>query len=118
MKKGLHIILCLSLCFVFLMAGVYLGRNTIDGDLTIEASRQKSNTPEDPSIFNDQKININTAGVEEFSLLHGIGETLASRIVDYRAAHGDYQKIEDLLNVEGIGEVRLAQIAKYITVGD
>lgn len=48
--------------------------------------------------------------------LDGIGETLAQRIIDYREIYGDFASVDDLLNVQGIGEKRLAAIRDKITV--
>lgn len=55
-------------------------------------------------------VNINTAGAEEIAdLMHGVGLAKANAIVDYRTEHGPFAKIEDLLNVKGIGESTLAK---------
>ena len=65
----------------------------------------------------DGKININIASQSELTDLPGIGDVLASRIVDYRRQHGDYTRIEDIRNVSGIGEKRFEAIQNKITVG-
>ena len=65
----------------------------------------------------DGKININLASQSELTDLPGIGNVLASRIVDYRRQHGDFQRIEDIKNVTGIGEKRFETIRDKITVG-
>lgn len=62
-------------------------------------------------------ININTAGVAELDTLPGIGPAYAQRIIDYRNLNGLYQKIEDIKNVSGIGNVTFANLKDYITVG-
>lgn len=64
----------------------------------------------------DFVININEAGVFEFTLLPGIGGKTAKSIVDYRNEHGPFKSKEELLNVSGIGEGRLTDIWDYITV--
>ena len=65
----------------------------------------------------DGKININLASQSELTDLPGIGNVLASRIIDYRRQHGDFLRIEDLRNVSGIGEKRFEAIMDKITVG-
>jgi competence protein ComEA len=62
------------------------------------------------------RININTAGVEELVSLPGIGPSYAKRIVDFREKNGPFKKVDDLLNVQGIGEKTLEKIRDKITV--
>ncbi len=50
------------------------------------------------------KVNINTATVEQLQTLPGIGPAMAKSIVDYRTKVGKFTKIEELINVKGIGE--------------
>ncbi len=63
-----------------------------------------------------QKININTADETALQMLPGIGSVLAGRIVDWREANGRFTAAEDLLAVEGIGEVKLNEIRDFITI--
>lgn len=62
------------------------------------------------------KININTAGIEELVTLNGIGEVKAQEIVAYREQNGAFERIEQLLNVKGIGEATFNKIQDWITV--
>lgn len=64
---------------------------------------------------NDSRININTASLEELMTLSGIGESKAKNIISYRSL-SPFKKIEDLLNVEGIGESIYVKIKENITV--
>ena len=61
-------------------------------------------------------VNLNTATAEELQQLSGIGEVLAGRIVSYRETHGGFRTVDDLLDVEGIGETRLNQWRPYLCV--
>lgn len=65
-----------------------------------------------------EKININTATVEELSKLPRIGAKVAQRIVDYRKEHGNFKKIEELMKVRGIGEKVFKNLKDLITVGE
>jgi len=60
-------------------------------------------------------ININTAGTSELDLLPGIGITRAEDIVSYRTKT-PFIKLEDLMNVSGIGETTFAKIKNLITI--
>ena len=60
-------------------------------------------------------ININTASKEELMSLQGIGEAKASAIIKYRT-NNPFKKIDDLLNVDGIGESLFESIKKSIEV--
>ncbi|GMB07560.1 competence protein ComEA [Thermolongibacillus altinsuensis] len=65
---------------------------------------------------NEKKVNINTATAEELQTLSGIGPAKADAIIAYREENGPFQKIEDLLNVSGIGEKSLEKIKEQIIV--
>jgi len=65
-----------------------------------------------------QKIDINRAELWLLEALPGIGETRAQAIVDYRSENGPFKRIEDLLQVEGIGEATFDKMKDFIAVSD
>ena len=84
-----------------------------------------TDTSPEPSTLSEQTaatertgglLDLNTAGKEELMELPGIGDVLAERIIAYRQECGGFYAVEDLLNVEGIGEKRLDAIRDLITV--
>jgi len=64
-----------------------------------------------------EKIDINTADAQELDTLPRIGPAIAERIVEYRRARGPFQKIEDLLDVPGIGPATFEAIRDRIVAG-
>jgi len=62
------------------------------------------------------KININTASADELMTLPGIGPSTAEKIISYREQNGEFKKIEDIMNVSGIGEGKFNKMKDYITV--
>ena len=61
-------------------------------------------------------ININSASQSELENLPGIGPSTASKIIDYRSKNGNFKKIEDIMNVSGIGESKFNSIKDYICI--
>ncbi|MBQ6380726.1 MAG: helix-hairpin-helix domain-containing protein [Clostridia bacterium] len=61
-------------------------------------------------------IELNSATQAQLETVPGIGEKTAAKIIAYRDAHGGFNSVEDLLEVEGIGEKKLASIRDYVCV--
>jgi competence protein ComEA len=61
-------------------------------------------------------ININTASAAELEALPGIGAKTAGRIVEYRQKNGPFKKVEELMNVRGVGEKNFLKLKPQITV--
>lgn len=64
----------------------------------------------------DGKIHLNTATKEELTTLTGIGESRAESIIAYREAHGSFQSVEELMNVDGIKEGIFQKIKEQIAL--
>ncbi len=62
------------------------------------------------------KIDLNSADQEQLQSLPGIGPSLARRIIDFRDKNGPFERIEDLMNVRGIGERKFDQLKDLIKV--
>jgi competence protein ComEA len=61
------------------------------------------------------KLSLATATVEQLDGLDGIGPTLAKRIVEYRDEHGGFRSIEELREVDGIGEKRYEALKEALS---
>ena len=72
-----------------------------------------TNSPNDKS---NDLVNINTATKEELDTLPGVGPATAEKILNYRQEHGNFQSIEDLKNVKGIGEAKFNKLQDKISI--
>jgi competence protein ComEA len=61
-------------------------------------------------------LNLNTATVAQLETLPGIGKSTAERILEYREKSGGFKKIEDLMNVRGIGEKSFLKLKPLVMV--
>ena len=61
-----------------------------------------------------EKIDINTATVDQLELLPHIGTKTAQAIIAYRDQHGPFKRIDDLTKVRGIGEKMFEELKKHI----
>ena len=61
-------------------------------------------------------LNLNTATLDQLETLPGIGRKVAERILEHRTKSGGFKKIEELMNVKGIGEKSFLKIKPLITV--
>ncbi len=68
------------------------------------------------SSVSNGKVNINTSSIDELKNLTGIGDKKAKDIISYREKNGNFNTIEDIMKVSGIGEANFAQIKEDITV--
>ena len=61
-------------------------------------------------------VDLNTATAEELDTLPGVGPSTAQAIIDYRTEHGRFRSVEDLLDVRGIGDAKLAELRPRVIV--
>jgi competence protein ComEA len=104
MKKILAFSLILMLNFIFIPTAFF---NASPGVVCAEEEMEAE-------VAN--KVNINTASVEELAALKGIGEKTAQAIVAYRGASGPFKTIEDIKNVKGIGDKKFEDLKDSITI--
>jgi len=63
-------------------------------------------------------VDINTATAKELQKVEGIGAKTAEKIVAYRAEHGAFKNVEELLKIKGFGKKKLEKAGDELTVGD
>jgi competence protein ComEA len=108
--------------------GLNLARTLVDGEQILVGVRPapwppqpaESGGPAAPSASVPDPaaapIDLNTATLEQLDVLPGIGPVTAQAILDWRSAHGAFTSVDELLEVDGIGDVTLADIRDLVTV--
>lgn len=71
---------------------------------------------ETPATISESAININTASVEELEKLPHVGEKIARRIVEHREKFGNFRKVEYLLLVDGISDIKFREFRNRVKV--
>lgn len=94
------------------LSGVNLAAPIMDGQQIVVPSIAANA----PDAVQDGRVAINLAGAGELEALPGVGPVLAQRIYDYREKNGPFETVEDLLDVPGIGEGKLASIREAVIV--
>ena len=87
----------------------------------IEKTEELSETSEETSVKMEENslptlVNINTADEKELMTLPGIGQVRATAIIEYRQREGNFEKIEDIMNVKGIKTGIFSKINNLICV--
>jgi competence protein ComEA len=62
-------------------------------------------------------VNLNAASLAQLQTLPGVGASTAQRILDYRQKNGAFKKIEELMNVKGLGEKSFLKLKPLVSVG-
>ena len=63
-----------------------------------------------------ETIHLNQATAEQLQALPGVGPALSERIVVYRTEHGPFSSVDQLTEVKGVGQAKLAKFKKQLTV--
>ncbi len=108
----------------FMFALVILAATLISGPSTAWAQAAKSSGGSKPRATASSKarataanpVNLNSASAAQLQTLPGVGASSAQRIVEYRQKNGNFKKIEELMNVKGIGEKSFLKLKPLITV--
>ncbi|MBO3443245.1 helix-hairpin-helix domain-containing protein [Clostridium sp. CCUG 7971] len=82
----------------------------------LEFNNEESNTMKSFENKDSNKININTATVQELDSLPGVGEATANKILNYRQENGTFKSIEEIKNVNGIGEKKYEDLKDAICI--
>lgn len=88
---------------------ILVGRPAVAGGLAASASTA---APDATGAL----VNINTATAGQLDTLPGVGPVTAQKILDWRAAHGAFSSVDELMEVDGIGEKTLADLAPRVTL--
>ena len=118
MKKiTIFLIFLIALCVGVIIEGVSSGWLLARNSSVVYAPRYIADVDYSTiTVVTDEIININTASVSELSLLKGISQGYAKRIIKYRETSGRFEVIEDIMKVPGIGEKKFMEIKDKIKV--
>lgn len=98
---------------------INLSEKLVDEERIIVPAKGASNNTDETShaasSVQTKKININTADLYELTSIPSVGEKTAQKIIDYREKK-KFKKIEDIMNIEGIGENKFKNMKDYISV--
>jgi competence protein ComEA len=79
-------------------------------------SSKASDAPVEKAASVAAVVNLNTASAAQLESLPGIGARTAARIIEYRQKNGAFKKVEELMNVKGIGEKNFLKLKSRLTV--
>lgn len=114
--RGEWALLGLTGLFLCLLLGLFLrDRAALEAPASVET---RLTAPVEEVRPDPSPVNLNAADAAALTALPGIGEELAARIVEYREEHGPFETVEDLTEVSGIGQGKLAALEGLVTVED
>jgi len=124
MKKYLifaALLLCAAVGILAGRAGLLASHAVLQAQIPLEnglsALKTTAPQPEGETQAPSYRININTADAEQLDELPGVGPAIAQRIVEYRAAHGRFETIDELRSVNGVGDALFDSIEALVTIG-
>lgn len=131
-RKGKQMVLLAALAVLTTVfsLGFFFGRRSLPYEIAVQTEYavqsqpvQETTVPQESSQENEAAeetniVDLNTASLEELMTLPRIGQTLAQRILDYRAQYGKFSAPEQLMDVDGIGETTYEGLKDLITVED
>jgi competence protein ComEA len=91
----------------------------ICGTFMISISPASAQAPAPPTLVpapSRPAINLNTATIEQLDSLPGIGRKTAELIIEYRTKSGGFKRIEELMNVKGIGEKSFLKLKPLVVI--
>ncbi len=97
------------------LGALNLARKVADGEqlaVGVPAPAASSDAP-----AGGGKVDLNTATADQLDTLPGVGQVMAKRIVQWRTDHGGFAKVEQLRDVDGIGESKFQKIREQVTAG-
>ncbi len=98
------------------LASVNLARKVVDGEqVVVGAPVAEGAVAPGAAPAAGGRLNLNTATVEQFDALPGVGPVLAKRLVEYRTAQGGFRSVDQLREVDGIGESRFQKLKELVT---
>ena len=80
------------------------------------AQQRPSRGAKPPATASMESVNLNSASAAQIAALPGIGQKTAELIVQYRQKNGPFKKIEEIMNVRGVGEKSFLRIKDRLTV--
>ena len=97
------------------LTGVNLARRLTDGEHVVVGPAAPGEPAGESPSGQGARVDLNTATLAELDALPGIGPVTARRILDWRSAHGRFASVDQLREVDGIGEARFAQLRDLVT---
>ena len=93
-----------------------IGKENVDYKQEVLDFNKTNFTESKKKELTEKSININTASVEDLIKLPGIGIKTAGNIINFRQKISKFQKLEDLLEVKGIGTSKFNKIKNYLYI--